>query len=490
MQNQRTTREEEYFLNEVHKDPFQGEIADNLLILMKNKKWVDLHPEIQRRILVSVRMYSRPWSEQKFTPFNVVKLLRGFYLGAAQLKEQPDVLKLTYNYLIQTVLSTERRKKDDYITLMQTIVYANKLGFRWPSIVAIDKDIIKNLIETTTFLDKNMVIQGLNACANYSLHGAMYKDLQKALLHQLTQHIAVFDSSDLVDALNCFSHFGLKWSDLGVILPGAIQHKILTATFIQQSSQRHLSNFLWSASVLDIPASAMSSFETMIKSRIESFIESENTRLSKNMIVVDQFDLLVLTQTQQFILNYAFNIDTKYSAMIDFWLQKVPTDSKQSYLERDVLQVLGEVKQGIPSLKYETEKILLSYKPVDVYFEDKKLVLEINGEFHYNQQNEIRPKDEFNKKLIEKFGYKVIYLSEKDWRGAKDKKSFLMALLKEHLNLTAETQQKQEKPPGIKKKSRKPNKHRSRNQNKLFIPSKEGKEEIEEHPKDKKPFRP
>lgn len=426
------------------KKRFQGSIASDLLLLMTEKKWASLKPVLRQNIIHSILDYC-PYDKKLtiksneadkeiepqdlFVPINVTKILKAFTLGMNTFDKKNNENQAVFERLAQIILDHDPTHKNTYtfrqnaIYFTQTIIYLNKLNMPWDRIQNMNANVIGNLVKCISFLDKNLTIQILNACANYSFHGSPYEALHLELLEAFSRNIKQMTTNDLVDILNSFAHLGIKWQNLNANLHHEIM-KNMNPQHLREMDNRNFCNLVWSIAVMDVPTTSLQSIKKDIMNKIEVVIQSEAKILKEklptnNDLVSEQKDLVHLIQLKQAALYYDFKLSDKTLNLLNQWLNKNKPSQKQSNLEKDVINVLNDVLREKPYITYTTEE-LLSFKPVDIYFDKAKLILEINGNFHYNTADELRPKDAFNQTLLEKEGYKIINLSEKHWNKLKE----------------------------------------------------------------------
>ena len=107
--------------------------------------------------------------------------------------------------------------------------------------------------------------------------------------------------------------------------------------------------------------------------------------------------------------------------------QGLSDKEQHSYAEANLKQRLTSLYS---SLEFESNFVVAGFKPVDFYFPKLNIILELDGLFHYGRINkELRLKDKFNQRLLEKLGYKVVRLSIEEWKKHDYKNDYLITKL-------------------------------------------------------------
>lgn len=227
-------------------------------------------------------------------------------------------------------------------------------------------------------------------------------------LNKKLQDIA--NPSDISSLLWIFSKFKDLWNDMpsqskSMILEKVHDHIMQIQNDLPKLNPANFSKILWSLAVLDISwkndLDRNGKLLPVIKKIIDHGIKHR------------QFSDKSLIQLRQADINFDWELDHSIINQVKKATSKA-LSTHESEFERNMISHLQSILKDT-DVKFQRETLIGNFTHVDVLFPQKR-ILEFDGSFHYNKNQELRPKDQFKQKLLEqKLQYKIVRIPQLEW---------------------------------------------------------------------------
>lgn len=245
-----------------------------------------------------------------------------------------------------------------------------------------------------------------------------------------------------VKTLRTMANLGFCWETFWPELKGKLLTEISQAVKVLDTSE--IANLMWSCSMLglsweELDKKTQITILDKIPKIIEDNIQIIHENPTRNLTVRTKWNeaTTILRQLQQARLYFNWSLksscvvklDSVLSDLISKELQDQSHNPMLMIFQNNVTKIIREIAKK-NDISYEAEGTPLNFKPVDIYFTGKKIILEIHGDdIHYNNHGMLRPKDAMNKRIYEKHGYQVICIKQSEWKSAANKYDFVLAKL-------------------------------------------------------------
>jgi len=296
-------------------------------------------------------------------------------------------------------------------------------------------ELINATIEKADSLKSNElmhILNGLVAMRIWRLADANFTSCRSALLSAIEKH---FSGLDFPKTTLNMANLGIQWKSFPDKLKNHFSSKILshldllTTEALENTSLfdygRQLVDLLWSCAILGAPTEAVSQTHTILLLAIIKIIERDTRIMLENpeRSMTERSPWLnavsELQKIQQVRFYFKLKLPSHIEDSLNAALKKYRAEQERHPLtfQSSVTRLVGNFAK-IYGFTYETEASPLELKPVDIYFPENRVILEINGPLHYNVAGEPRPQDILNKRLFEMYEFSVIYLKQSDWINA------------------------------------------------------------------------
>lgn len=287
----------------------------------------------------------------------------------------------------------------------------------------ITKDELKNLFS---------IFHRMNIWQNID---SEFEKLRDEIIHRVNY---LFETLDITLTLRVLMNLGCQWYDLLKPMRTDVINKVLQLN--EQNKSQELLDLLWICVSLGMPNDIFYSQEkALIAEKLQEIVVVKLDVLEKSPSIGTEGSSWVnttsaLRQMQQIRLYFQLPIDTDCGDKLDQALESIiKTElslSSKNYatFQDSVLRVIKKISKEY-GVEYIEEATPLHVKPVDVYFPQHKIILELNGPHHYNLHGLIRPNDIRNKNIYEVNGYQVVSIKQSEWNLEKDKYQFILNML-------------------------------------------------------------
>ena len=213
--------------------------------------------------------------------------------------------------------------------------------------------------------------------------GIKHDSLMNALANQALQLCPYMNPQSVSNTIWAFAHLGIHHEPLMTVL--AIQ----TLQVIRMMNPQELSNTAWSFARLNW------NDETFFQSLIKNYPPDSSW---------SRENLTALSQVFDYCEAKRWNIEPpqRLTYEIASCIQRPPESSQLHLGVSDVLSYMG--------ISYKNE-CLIGSSWVDIFIQNRNLVVEVDGPYHDNQG----VRDEFKTRLLAMRGYSTIRISYKDW---------------------------------------------------------------------------
>jgi hypothetical protein len=264
-------------------------------------------------------------------------------------------------------------------------------------------------------------------------------NLLQLMENEIKNKITSFNSQAIANTLWSFAKLSYQPNpNILELMENEIKNKITTF------NAQEITNTLWSFATLNYQpkTNLLQLIENEIVNKIKSFNSQAiaNTLLSfatlsyppnpniislflNNIIInFNFFDIVGKIQLHQCILEYDLDIpnDIKDECKRIFIIESNETKSR---LQTDVYKYIKRVSEELNIGLYEEERILECGYSVDIYNENKREIIEVNGPTHY-VGSELNMKTEMKYKHLKERGYEVKTIKYDEWYKLKEDEKY------------------------------------------------------------------
>jgi hypothetical protein len=239
--------------------------------------------------------------------------------------------------------------------------------------------------------------------ANFNFTKAEIDEYKNQLLSFTKTRIKEFNMQDCVMFISSFAKLGLEKAELNSeflnVFFDRIRQNILNCNSLD------ISLFLWACAFLDLPDILFKNrdlLDEIIQEKIYNFIDQYKTKRKQ----IDPGILGCFCQLRQAYNYYAWIFSKENKKFIDETLTS-NNNTKSSALH---MKVVGLLKHWT-SEEFDIEVYTESGRVSDVVFKNKKIIIEVNGHCHYNDNGELNAKSNFHNRMDKKNGYIIIEVS-------------------------------------------------------------------------------